>query len=78
MRFLRNLVAYVILEMGEYIASILGIIAIIGFIVVAYLAFGFLADKLPTALNLLLSFALGLIASCVPVYAAVRLGRITD
>ena len=77
-KFLRDLVAYVILEIGEFIASILGVVAIICFIAVACLSFRFLADKVPTALNLLLSVAAGLIAASVPGYAAVRLGRVTE
>jgi hypothetical protein len=78
LRFLRNLTAYVIFEMAEIIASILGIIAIVCFVVVAYLSFQFFADKVPTAVNLSLSFVIGLAVSLMPGYAAVRLGKISD
>ena len=78
LRFLKRLTAYVIFEFAEIIASILGIVAIICFMVVAYLSFWFFADKVPTAANLLLSFTIGLIVSLVPGYASVWLGKIAD
>jgi hypothetical protein len=47
-------------------------------VVVAFASFQYLAPKMPTAANLFISIAMGLVMSLVPGYAAVRLGKSSD
>lgn len=72
-RLLHEMAVFLGLELLEVLRSILGLLAIIVFVAVTYLMFITLSGRVSSVLAVILSCLVGLIASAVPGYFAIRL-----
>lgn len=74
-KFLRELAAIVVFEFAGLFASLLGIIAILAFVAAAYASFLHFGNRLPTLVNLFVSFSIGIVAGIVPGLLAVKISK---